>query len=388
MFSRRTAWDLQANRLARRLEDLRASGRPLVDLTETNPTRAGLTWDAEELASLLSGPALPVYDPAPSGLEAGRRAVSGYLAVRGAEVASDRVLLTASTSEAYSMLFKLLCDPGDEVLVPSPSYPLLDLLADAESVRLHRYPLLYDGQWHIDRHTLAAAVTGATRALVVVSPSNPTGALVSPQELSFLQELCSRNGLALIGDEVFADTARGDTGCVAAESSCLAFHLSGLAKVCGLPQLKVAWMAAAGPAELVDPALARLETIADLYLSVSSPAQRALAPLLARRESFLGKLRERLTANRALLELASLREAPWSLLRSGGGWSAVVQVGQSYEEEALCLALLDDGVVVQPGFFYDFPGNGYLVLSLLPETAVFREGLERLERRLRLPFRG
>lgn len=388
MFSHRTAWNLRANELTRRLEEARASGQPLLDLTESNPTCAGLGWDSDELARLLCQRSLSLYQPDPKGLLEAREAVSEYLSARGASVASDRILLTASTSEAYSLLFKLLCDPGDEVLVPLPSYPLLDLLADVESVCLRRYPLRYDGEWHIDRRALSTAITPATRALVAVSPSNPTGALISPDEHAFLQDLCARKGLALLGDEVFADTASSVTKSVATASSCLAFHLSGLSKVCGLPQFKVAWIAAAGPAELVDPALARLETLADVYLSVSTPAQRMLASLLSRRESFLRRLRERLTGNRACLELASSGEEPWSLLGSGGGWSAVLQVGEAYDEEALCLALLDEGLLVQPGFFYDFPGNGFLVVSLLPEIEVFRQGVERLAERLRFPFLG
>ncbi len=388
MLSRRTAWNLRANAFADRLEAARATSRPLVDLGESNPTRCGLGWDGAELGALLSDPRAAAYEPTPRGLPEAREAVGRYLATRGAAVAPDRVLLTASTSEAYALLFKLLCDPGDEVLIPSPSYPLLDLLADLESVRLRRYPLRYDGEWHIDRAALAASVTAATRAVVVVSPSNPAGALLSPEELSFLEGLCAARNLALVGDEVFADTALGPSPSVAVASGCLGFHLSGLSKVCGLPQLKAAWIAAAGPERLVGPALARLEVIANAYLSVSTPAQLALPALLARRERFLGKLRERLAGNRACLATAAQREAPWSLLRSAGGWSAVLQIGEANEEEALCLALLEEGVAVQPGFFYDFPRNGYLVVSLLPGPETFREGLARVERCLRRALYG
>jgi alanine-synthesizing transaminase len=384
VLSRRTAWNLRGNVFADRLEAARSSPRPLIDLTESNPTRCGLGWDPAELGTLLSDPRNAAYEPTPRGLPEAREAVGRYLATRGAAVAPDRVLLTASTSEAYALLFKLLCDPGDEVLVPSPSYPLLDLLADLESVHLTRYPLRYDGDWHIDCAALAAAVTPATRAVVIVSPANPAGALLSPEELSFLEGLCAARELALVGDEVFADTALGPSPSVAGASRCLAFHLSGLSKVCGLPQLKAAWMAAAGPERLVGSALSRLEVIADAYLSVSTPAQLALPALLARRERFLGRLRERLAQNRACLAMAVLREAPWSLLRSAGGWSAVLQIGEASEEEALCLALLEDGVAVQPGFFYDFPRNGHLVVSLLPRPETFRDGLARIEGRLRL----
>ncbi len=383
MFSRRTAWNLRANAFAERLEEVRASGRLLADLTESNPARCGLAWDAAVLGSLLCDPRAATCEPACQGLPEAREAVSRYLAARGGAVAPERVLLTASTSEAYAMLFKLLCDPGDEVLIPSPSYPLFDMLAGLESVRLGRYVLRYDGEWHIDLAALEAAVTLATRAVLVVSPSNPTGALVSPEELSFLEDLCAARGLALLGDEVFADSALGPSPSVTSASQCLAFQLSGISKVCGLPQLKAAWIAAAGPERLVGRALSRLAVVAGAVSSASAPAQLALEVLLSRRGAFLEKLRGRLAQNRARLAAAALREAPWSLLRSGGGWSAVLQIGESNDEEELCLALLEDGVAVQPGFFYDFPRNGHLVVSLLPRPDTFHEGLAGIERRLR-----
>ncbi len=386
VFSHRTNWDPHANAFAARLEQARASGRPLLDLTESNPTRCGLGWDPSELGPLLGDPRAATYEPAPLGLRDARGAVARYLADRGAGVAPDRIFLTASASEAYALLFKLLCDPGDEVLVPLPSYPLVDRLADLESVRLRRYALRYDGEWHLDRRSLAKAVTPRTRAIVAGSPSDPTGALLSPEELGFLEDLCAARGLALIGDEVFADTALGPAPSAAGASRCLAFHLSGLSTVCGLPQLKAGWIAAAGPERLVGPALSRLEVIADAYLSVSTPAQLAIPALLERRERFLELLRKRLAGNRARLATASLREAPWSLLQSGGGWSAVLQIGGAEEEQALCLALLEDGVLIRPGAFYDFQHSGYLVVSLLPAPETFREGLERLERRLRRPL--
>jgi aspartate/methionine/tyrosine aminotransferase len=380
--SRRTAWDLEANRLAARVEARRAAGAPLLDLAESNPTRCGLVWPAGDLAAALSGEELARYDPSPRGRPEAREAVARYLAGRGAAVAPERVLLTASTSEAYALLLKVLCDPGDEVLVPSPSYPLLELLCDLEGVRLARYPLRYDGEWHLDRAALAAAISDRTRAVLVVSPSNPTGAVVSPEELAFLDALCAERGLALVGDEVFADAAPGRPESVLAARRALAFHLSGASKVCGLPQLKVAWIAAGGDDAVAAPALARLEVVADTYLSVSVASQLALPALLDGRERFLAPLRARLAANRAALAASAGPGAPFGALRSGGGWSAVLRVRETLDEEALCLDLLDDGVVVQPGFFYDFERSGHLVVSLLPEPAVFAEGLARLAARL------
>jgi alanine-synthesizing transaminase len=375
--SSRTAWDLSANALAARVDALRASGRPHLDLAESNPTRVGLAWDPAELAAVLADRRVATYEPTPAGLPEAREAVAEYLAARGAPVDAGRILLTASTSEAYALLFKLLCDPGDEVLVPAPAYPLLDLLADLEAVRLVRYPLRDEGGWHLDLAALEAAIGPRTRAVIVVSPSNPTGSVHDAAELAALDRLCAANDLALLGDEVFADTAIGRCpSVVAGRREALAFHLAGLSKICGLPQLKAAWIAAAGPEARVGPALARLEVVADAYLSVSGPAQLALAPLLARRERFLAPLRARLAANRATL--AGLRDAPVSALPSAGGWTAVLRTGQTVDEEALCLALLADGAVVQPGFFYDFERQGHLVVSLLPPPHAFAQGIGRV----------
>jgi aspartate/methionine/tyrosine aminotransferase len=383
--SRRTSWDLAANALAGRLQELRARGRPLLDLSESNPTRCGLAWPADLLAAALAHPDVALYHPEPRGLPGAREAVSAYLASHGAAVDPDRVILTASTSEGYSLLLKLLCDPGDAVLAPAPSYPLLDVLCQLECVWLSRYPLRYDGTWHIDLAALEESATERTRAVVVVSPANPTGALLSGEELAALERFCARRGIALVGDEVFADTALGEKASVASARGALAFHLSGISKVCGLPQMKVAWIAAAGPGPEVERALERLEMISDAHLSVSGPSQLALPALLGGRERFLAPLRRRLEANRALLAQAVPGGAPFGPLRACGGWSAVLRMGEAVDEEALCLALLEDGVIVQPGFFYDFERKGHLVLSLLPEPEVFREGLARIARRFTSP---
>jgi alanine-synthesizing transaminase len=382
VLSRRTAWNLSANAVAGRLEAARAAGRPLLDLTESNPTRAGLAWPAERLRAALSRPGLEVYAPEPRGQAGARRAVATYLAARGASVDPERILLTASTSEAYAHLLQLLCDPGDDVLVPAPAYPLLDLLAGLQSVDLRRYPLRWDGTWHLDLEALRAAVGPRTRAVLVVSPSNPCGAVLSTAEVAALDELCAERELALVADEVFADTAPDGAPSVLCARRTLAFHLSGLSKVCGLPQLKVGWLAAAGPEPRVSAALSRLEMIADAFLSVSGPSQLALESLLPEREAFLGPLRARLGENRARLE--GLATGPLSVLRGAGGWSAVLRIGETLDEEALCLALLEDGVAVQPGFFFDFERPGYLVVSLLCDPGVFTHGIERVGRRLRM----
>jgi aspartate/methionine/tyrosine aminotransferase len=381
MLSRRTGWDLAANVFGARLDAARAAGGRLVDLTETDPTRCGLAWPAATLAEALADPRLARHEPSPQGLPEARAAVAAWLAARGAPVPPGRIVLTASTSEGYALLLKLLCDPGDEILVPAPTYPLLDVLARLEGVSLVRYPLAWDGEWHVDLAALAGRVGPRTRAVVVVSPSNPTGAVLSRPELDALDALCAARGLALVGDEVFADTAPAGTPSVAGARAALAFHLAGLSKTCGLPQLKAAWIAAAGPEALVGPALARLEVVADAYLSVSGPAQLALPRLLAARETFLSPLRARLAANRACL--APPAGAPWDVLPARGGWSAVVRVGERTDDEALALSLLEeDGVAVWPGFLFDFDRPGHLVVSLLPPEGRFGEGVRRLAARL------
>lgn len=377
-----------AGGFAARLEQARASGRTLVDLTESDLSRCGLAWDPTELETILSDRRASRHPPATRGAGEALEAVSSYLAGRGASVAPERVFLTSSRTEAYRLLLKLLCGPGDEVLVASPSHPFLDRLAACESVRVARYALVYDGEWRLDQKSLKKAVRRRTRAIVAGNPSDPTGAILSRNDVAFLEGLCSARGLALIGDEAFADTALTPCASVAEVKQCLAFHLSGLSGVCGLPQLGAEWLAASGPDELVAPAISRLELLAEAQPSVSGSVQLGLPALLARRERFLGGLRARLAENRSSLAAAALREAPWSLQWGRGGCWAVLQIGAAEEEEPLCLALLEDGLAVQPGCFYGLPPNGYLVVSLLPTPEIFSKGLARLDRRLRAPLFG
>jgi len=382
MLSARTRWDLSANRLAKAVDARRRAGARILDLTESNPTRAGLDGPPDLLRSLTL-PAALLYEPAPFGLPAARSAVASDYARRGYPLGADRVLLTASTSEAYAFLFKLLCDPGDEVLVPRPGYPLFDYLARLESVRVVPYPFDHDGAWHLAPSALTAAVTARTRAVVAVNPNNPTGAFLKQDELAALEGFCAERRLALISDEVFADYAFTDdprrAPSVARDGPALAFALGGLSKSCALPQLKLAWCAVTGPEALRRQAWARLEVVADTYLSVSTPVQHALPALLARREELQAPVRARVAGN-----LARLRErlgpvSPATLLEPEGGWHAVLRVPAVMPEEERVIRLVEErDVLVHPGFFFEFPGEAYLVLSLLPEPAVFAEATARL----------
>ena len=382
MFSDRTRFDLRPNRLAKRLADRRAAGAPVIDLTLTNPTRAGLP-EARELLAPLCAERARGYDPAPLGLEEARAAVARDFAGRGFALDPDRIVLHASTSEAYGFLFKLLCDPGDEVLVPRPGYPLFDFLAGLESVRVRSYALSHDGEWHLDDAAIEAALTPSTRAIVAVSPGNPTGAYLKCDELERLESLCAERGIALVADEVFADfPLREDARravSVARDSQALAFALGGLSKSCGLPQLKLAWTAVVGPEALRRQALSRLELVADSYLPVSTPVQVAAPALLARKRELQAPIRARVAGNLDALRQALAAGGPATLLEPEGGWSAVLRVPATCSEEERVLRLLDQrGVLVHPGYFFDFPGEAYLVLSLLPPPLEFREGIARV----------
>jgi hypothetical protein len=382
MFSERTRWDLRPNRLADRLAAKRAARTRVLDLTESNPTRAGLTGPRDLLA-LLARPEGLRYEPTAFGLPAARAAVAADFARRGYPLAPDRVLLSASTSEAYAFLFKLLCDPGDEVLVPRPGYPLFEFLATLESVRVSAYPLAYDGAWQLDLAALGAALGPRTRALVVVNPNNPTGAYLKREECDALVALCAERGIALVSDEVFADFALRDdrrrVASVARDGPALAFALGGLSKSCGLPQLKLAWTAVTGPEGLVRDALARLEVVADTYLSVSTPVQLAAAELLARREELQAPIRERIRSNLRALQAAVGPGCPATILPPEGGWCAVLRVPATLTEEDRVTRLLEErDVLVHPGYFFDFPAEAYLVLSLLPPPGDFAEGVARL----------
>lgn len=379
MRSTRLPASLAPNRLAEAVAHARASGRPLFDLTESNPTRVGLVYPADLLAPLAAPGAL-AYDPQPFGRAAAREAVVRDYARRGVTVGPEHVCLAASTSEAYAWLFKLLCEPGDRVLVPRPSYPLFEHLTALECVEASPYELERDGHWQIDVETLARQVDARTKAVLVVSPNNPTGSVLRREELDALAAVCAAHDLVLIGDEVFADY-RLDGGppapSVLQQPVATAVSLGGLSKSVGLPQVKVAWLAVGGP-EAAD-VMAGLEIVADTFLSVSTPAQVALPALLDAGAAVRESIRARIARNLAALCSGAAGASAVTLLPPAGGWCAVLRVPAVRSEESLVLDLVErDGVLVHPGYFFDFPGEAFVIVSLLPAPDVFDAGLARL----------
>jgi len=378
MFSSRFHWDPAPNRLTRLLQEKRHAAAAILDLTESNPTHAGLSYP-QEIVEALADPRALRYEPQPAGSPAAREAVCRYYAEAGCTVEPDRVLLTASTSEAYAYLFKLLADAGGEVLAPRPSYPLFEFLATMESLRVVSYPVIYHGGWSIDCDALAAALTPRTRAIVLVNPNNPTGSFLKRDELRFLQSL----GLPLISDEVFADYAFTEdprrVRTLAAGTEALAFSMSGLSKIAGLPQMKLGWIVISGPAAARAEARDKLEWIADTYLSVSTPVQQAAPRLLELGRGIRVQIAARTRANLAWLRSSVAADSPCSILALEGGWYATMQVPRVRREEEWALELLgEDNVLVQPGFFYDFESEAFLVLSLLTAPDTFQEGCRRL----------
>jgi aspartate/methionine/tyrosine aminotransferase len=385
MFSRRVPHDLTRNRLTAAIDHVRATGRRIIDLTATNPTRAGLSYPPELLEALADTAALE-YRPEPFGATQARAAVAAEYARQGLRVSADRIALTASTSEAYALLFKLLADAGDQVLIPRPSYPLFEHLASLDLVETRPYDLDYHGTWSIDFDSLTRALTNRTRAVLVVSPNNPTGSFVSAPDLDRLASLCAQRDLAIVADEVFADYewrpgAAATAGHASAVTTALTFALGGLSKSIGLPQAKLGWLAASGPDDLVARALDRLELICDTYLSVSTPVQVALPALLERGETVRAQIAARVRANLLFLHAAFASAPACDVLNGDAGWSAVLHVPTFESEEDLAVRLLTTaGVLTHPGYFFDFHRESYLVVSLLPPEEEFRDGIEAIVR--------
>ncbi len=380
MFSSRLDWNLATNPISRLLDEKRAAGARILDLTESNPTAAGLSYPAEAILAALANPMALHYEPSPSGLSTARAVVASYYSGR---VDPERILLTSSTSEGYAFLFKLLCDPGSEILTPRPSYPLFEFLAALESVRPVQYPLAYDGSWHIDFDALRRQISARTRAVVLVNPNNPTGSFVKQAELEQVLDLCRAHELAIISDEVFSDYSIGDdprrVSSLVDVQDVLTFSLSGLSKIAGLPQMKLGWIVVSGPEQARKGALHRLELIADTYLSVGAPVQCAAASLLDVRQGIQEQIRNRVSGNLAFLRNQIGPGSPWRVLHLEGGWYATLQAPRVRTEEEWALTLLgEDHVLVQPGFFFDFASECFLVVSMLTPVDAFREGVRRI----------
>jgi aspartate/methionine/tyrosine aminotransferase len=381
MFASRTGWNLTINKFTTALEKHKKSGKQLLDLTASNPTECEFEYSAEKIFGALCSPAAMEYHPTAQGLQSARQAVANYYREKSISAGEENIFLTTSTSEAYSYIFRLLCEPGDEILAPRPSYPLFEFLANIQDVKLTPYSLVYDHGWQMDLDPLRAAVTERTRAIIVVNPNNPTGSYVQPSELEQLNRLCIERELALISDEVFHDyplreAKRAD---LAANQEVLTFTLSGLSKVAGLPQMKVAWMVVGGPEKLRKKAVERLDVIADTYLSMNAPIQHALTALLDSRHGFQRQLKLRLAANLSALDTLLEQQQACTRLEVDAGWYAILRVPATRTDEELAVELLEEcDVLVHPGHFFDFEQDGYLVVSLMASEQVFAEGAKRV----------
>jgi alanine-synthesizing transaminase len=380
MFSERTNWKLARNRFTQALEEVRARGAKVLDLTVSNPTRAGLHYEEQAILGALASPQALDYDPQSKGLREAREAVAEYYreehGVRRTD--AEQVILTTSTSEGYSFVFRLLCNAGDELLVPKPSYPLFEFLADLQDVKLASYELIYDHGWQLDFPSLENALTARTRGVVVVHPNNPTGSYVQSGEMETLNSFCREHGLAVIADEVFLDYGLENTEHVsfAGNRDVLTFTLSGLSKIAALPQMKVAWVVTSGPGSEAAEAMGRLEVIADTYLSMNAPMQWATPALLAQRKNIQPQLLERVRTNLTELDRQLAGQQACQRLSVDGGWYAVLRVPVTRSDEDLAIELLrEKSVLIHPGHFYDFPRDGYLVLSLITPQLEFAEGM-------------
>ena len=384
MFAKRTDWRQEPTRLASRLKQLRREKAQIFDLTESNPTRCGFVYDEEAIREALAHPSVMDYDPQPRGRIEARQAVAQYYKERGTPIPTDRIILTSSSSEAYTFCFRLLCEPCDEVLIPKPSYPLFDFLADLTDVNLVGYPLRYDHGWEMDFAALEKAITPRTRAILVVTPNNPTGHLLRPKERDKLARLALKHGLALIADEVFLDFIWDEQDKSLAKTLdtrglCLTLAISGLSKISALPQMKLGWITIRGPVGPDAGATSRLEVIADTYLSVSASTQAAARTLLEQRKLVQPQILDRVRQNLEFLDAKLSGSTPVSRLKADGGWYAVLRVPASLTDDDWAIFLLETAAVyVHPGHLFGFESEGYLVISLIGPHEDFREAIGRM----------
>jgi aspartate/methionine/tyrosine aminotransferase len=398
-FARRTHWRQEINALNKALEDLESRHVPVMDLTASNPTSCGFLYPEGMLSALNSLDNFH-YHPDACGMKSSRQAVAEYYARQKLPVSPSDVILTASTSEAYSFLMRLLVNPGEKILIPKPSYPLFQFLLEINDVNFDQYPLVYDGQWRLDCRALERLVDGKTRAIILVNPNNPTGSYIAQAELDFLNELCRKHQMSIISDEVFFEyslypgdavscagkysLSLGDAVSCAGNRAVLTFVLGGLSKTLGLPQMKCAWILASGPQLVLQESLARLEIIADTYLSVNTPVQNALSAWLDYAPGIQGQIMSRVQENRQWLQAQLNERTPSiSLLSLQGGWCATLRIPAVKSEEEWVLEFLrEDHVLVYPGYFFDFDREAYIILSLLPPAPIFQEAVGRILKRL------
>ncbi|MDL2322227.1 pyridoxal phosphate-dependent aminotransferase [Desulfosarcina sp. OttesenSCG-928-B08] len=392
-WSTRFAWNAPAHPLTVATNQQIGQGRAIIDLTHANPTQCGFRYDGHAIAAALANhPGARVYDPSPAGNPEARAAISGYYKELGKTIPPERILLTASTSEAYGLIFKLLGDPGDEILIPRPGYPLLSHLAGFEGLVCHSYPLRHDPAtgWRMDIELLSALITNRTRAVVAVSPNNPTGNYIHPEDLAAVDALCTTQGMALIVDEVFADfSARPEIAplcTTATQTTALTFVLNGISKMLALPQMKLGWVVVDGDPGLADAAVARLETLMDFYLTVGTPVQLALPRLLETRADIQQQIRARIAENENILSAQLSGVGNMRRIAREGGWYGVLFVEDDVSDEDRAVNLMEaDQVLIHPGRFHAFDLDGFVVLSLLPQTDLFADGISRMIRRFGLP---
>lgn len=383
-FSARTGWETTEADLAHTLRERKESGQPIYDLTASNPTHCGFTYDEATILTPLAAKQALIYHPNPRGMFQAREAVSAYYRDHGAAVDPAQIVLTTSTSEAYSYLFRLLCDPGDEVLIAQPSYPLFDFLAALDDVRLAPYALFYDHGWHLDVEAVRSRITRRTRAIALVHPNNPTGHFTKAHERAQLEALCAEHNLALIIDEVFLDYAFDPALAktfATGPHPVLTFVLSGISKIAGLPQMKAAWIAAFGPDEALKQSMVRLEVIADTFLSMSAPIQHALPHWLAHRYAIQQQISRRTAVNLAKLDSLLAAQSMVTRLEVEAGWYAVLRIPALQNDEETAIKLIrESGVSTHPGYFFGFLGDGWLVVSLLTPENDFSTGLNAILR--------
>lgn len=383
-FSDRASWNTDSNRIALELAKKAAEGRTILDLTESNPTRCRFEALNPSLLAPFSDPSNLAYQPDPRGLAQAREAVAGYYRTKGVRVDAADIILTASTSEAYGFLFQLIANPGDAIAVPQPSYPLFEFLAGLHDVRLTPYRYAYDGAWSLEAGWAATAGMRDAKAVILVNPNNPTGHFLSKQEAKSVEDFCRAQGCAVIADEVFLDFgwAADVRPAFAGADGVLSFSLGGVSKMLGLPQMKLSWIAVSGPAQQKNEALLRLEVIADTYLSVNTPSQRALQAWLASRKAIQDEIRNRILKNRTHLQKSSLAR---HLLKGEGGWYAILRLDADRDDEEVVLTLLrEHDVNLLPGYLFDFPlDHSFLILSLIPPHGIFEEAVCRMEKCLR-----